>query len=104
MRQLYEQASDLYDQDTHLVSCDEKTGIQALERKHPSKPMIPGKVALDEFECIRRRATSGFVEGVNNKIQTLKRRCYGIRRVRRIWLDLLGVRHFLSPPDVLSTP
>ena len=51
--QLYEQASDLYAQGTHLVSCDEKTGIQALERKHPSKPMIPGKVALDEFEYIR---------------------------------------------------
>ncbi|MBK9052266.1 MAG: transposase [Chloroflexi bacterium] len=55
-----------------------------------------------------RRATSGFVEGINNKIQTLKRRCYGIRRVdslfRRIWLDLQGVRRFLSPPDVLSTP
>lgn len=55
-----------------------------------------------------RRATSGFVEGVNNKIQTLKRRCYGIRRVdslfRRIWLDLQGVRRFLSPPHMLSTP
>ena len=55
-----------------------------------------------------RRATSGFVEGINNKIQTLKRRCYGIRRVdslfRRIWLDLQGIRRFLSPPDMLSTP
>jgi len=35
------------------VSTDEKTGIQALERKHPTRPMIPGKVELREFEYIR---------------------------------------------------
>ena len=37
----------------HLVSSDEKTGIQATERKHPTKPMKPGHVALREFEYIR---------------------------------------------------
>jgi transposase len=26
----------------------------------------------------RRRETSGFVEGFNNKVKVLKRRCYGI--------------------------
>ncbi len=35
------------------MSTDEKTGIQALERKHPTRPMIPGKVELREFEYIR---------------------------------------------------
>jgi hypothetical protein len=34
----------------HLVSTDEKTGIQALERKHETRPMIQGHVALREFE------------------------------------------------------
>ena len=41
-----------------------------------------------------QRITSGFVEGLNNKIKTIKRRCYGIRKVstlfQRIWLDLHG--------------
>ncbi len=37
----------------HLVSTDEKTGIQALERTHESRPMIEGKVELREFEYIR---------------------------------------------------
>ena len=42
--------------------------------------------------------TSGFVEGLNNKIRTIKRRCYGIRKVstlfQRIWLDLHGPDRF----------
>ncbi len=37
----------------HLASTDEKTGIQALERKHETRPMIEGHVELREFEYIR---------------------------------------------------
>lgn len=37
----------------HLVSTDEKTGIQALERKHPTKPTRPGLIERREFEYIR---------------------------------------------------
>ena len=37
----------------HLVSTDEKTGIQATERKHETRPMIEGHVELREFEYIR---------------------------------------------------
>lgn len=44
------------------------------------------------------RETSGFVEGLNNKIKVLKRRCYGIfnvaRLFQRISLDLEGYRLF----------
>lgn len=44
------------------------------------------------------RLSSGFVEGLNNKIKTLKRRCYGIPRVttlfQRLYLDLQGYRLF----------
>jgi transposase len=50
----YVTAPTLHEQGIHLVSTDEKTGIQALERKHPTRPMIPGKVELREFEYIRR--------------------------------------------------
>lgn len=45
-----------------------------------------------------QRITSGFVEGINNKIKTITRRCYGIRNVstlfQRIWLDLHGKERF----------
>ncbi|CAK0759298.1 hypothetical protein CCP4SC76_3110006 [Gammaproteobacteria bacterium] len=40
------------------------------------------------------RHTSGFVEGLNNKIKVIKRRCYGIFNIgnlfQRINLDLIG--------------
>lgn len=36
-----------------IVSTDEKTGMQALERLHPSKPMRPGSPEKREFEYVR---------------------------------------------------
>ena len=53
MCDLYEQAPKLAEQGTHVVSTDEKTGIQALQRAQPTKPMIPDKPALVEHEYIR---------------------------------------------------
>jgi transposase len=50
---LYPQAPRLYQEGKHMVSTDEKTGIQALERKYPTKPMESGKVERREFEYIR---------------------------------------------------
>jgi len=44
------------------------------------------------------RFSSGFVEGLNNKIKTAKRRCYGILRnstlFQRLYLDIEGYRNF----------
>jgi len=39
---LYETAADLAQEGVHVVSCDEKTGIQALERLAPTRPMKRG--------------------------------------------------------------
>ena len=50
---LYHQAEELHEQGVHLVSTDENTGIQALERLHPSLPMEPGKPEAQEFEYVR---------------------------------------------------
>src|SRR6266568_782450 len=43
----------LKDEGIHTVCVDEKTGIQALERKAPTKPMRPGQVEKQEFEYTR---------------------------------------------------
>ena len=47
-----------------------------------------------------RRANSGFVEGLNNKLKTITRRSYGLKRVdslfRRLWLDLNGYKYFIA--------
>lgn len=44
------------------------------------------------------RLSSGFVEGLNNKLKTLKRRCYGILKIthffQRLYLDIEGYRRF----------
>lgn len=40
-------------QGERVISNDELTGIQALERKHPGLPLRPGKVERREFEYIR---------------------------------------------------
>jgi transposase len=51
---VYLQAQALLDAGERVLSTDEMTGIQALERKHPPIPMGPGRVERREFEYIRR--------------------------------------------------
>jgi len=40
------------------MSTDELTGVQALERKHPNLPPLPGRVERREYEYIRHGARS----------------------------------------------
>ena len=51
--ELYVQARALHAVGVHLMSTDEKTGIQALERKAHTLLMRPGLVERREFEYIR---------------------------------------------------
>jgi transposase len=51
--ELYQQAPHLHEQGVHIVSTDEKTGIQANERAYPTRPLKPGLVERVEFEYIR---------------------------------------------------
>ena len=53
MCELDKQAQALQEQSVHVISTDEKTGIQALERKHPNLPLKAGLVERREFEYIR---------------------------------------------------
>jgi putative transposase len=50
---LYRQATQLHKQGIHLVSTNEKTGIQALQHKYPPKPVRAGQVARLEHEYNR---------------------------------------------------
>ena len=50
---LYAYAPLLHALGGHVVSTDEMTGVQALQRKHPCLPMSMGKVARREHEYIR---------------------------------------------------
>ncbi len=59
-------------QHTHIVSFDELTGIQALERQYTGKPVAPNMQELVEFNYIRHGTTSmiGFFDVVNGTIFT----------------------------------
>jgi transposase len=50
---LYLDAPRLFQHGELVLCCDEKPGIQARERKYPTKPLQPGRSALEEFEYIR---------------------------------------------------
>ncbi len=53
MCDLYAAAPALHQAGVHVLSTDEKTGIQALEPLHPTKPTRPRLVERREFEYIR---------------------------------------------------
>ena len=50
---MYLQAAELHEQGVHLLCCDEKTGMQALERAHPTRPAIPVSVERREQHYVR---------------------------------------------------
>lgn len=51
-----------------------------------------------------KRHSSGWVEGINNKVKVIKRRCYGLTNLKhffqRIFLDLQGYNIFLKKHEV----
>ena len=51
--QLYIKALEAYQQGRLVICCDEKTGMQVLERKAPTKPAQPGRRERREHEYIR---------------------------------------------------
>lgn len=55
---LYAYAPLLHALGGHVVSCDEMTGIQALERIAPTKPLQPGREERREFEYKRHGTLS----------------------------------------------
>jgi hypothetical protein len=61
--EVYQATPTLAAAGTHVASTDEMTGIQALERLHPSLPMQPGHVEREEFEYERHGTLSLIANG-----------------------------------------
>jgi hypothetical protein len=70
---LYHQAPALAPKGEIVMSTDEMTGVQALERKHPGWPLAPGQVERREFEYIRHGTLSFIVnfEVASGRIATV---------------------------------
>jgi len=58
---LYQPAPELAQQGERVISNDELTGVQALQRKHPGLPLRPGHVERREYEYIRHGTLSFMV-------------------------------------------
>jgi transposase len=106
-----EQAYDLREELTKILDTtrSKAAGLRRLQVWR-QKVTASGLTCFDRFlnlletwldriaNYFRHHQTSGFVEGLNNKLKVLKRRCYGIYNLRhlfqRITLDLEGYRRF----------
>ena len=101
---LYRQAPELTEKGERIMSTDELSGVQALERKHPTLPMRPGDVERQEFEY-KRHGTQCFI--INFEVATgqVVAPSYGYTRTEEDFLnhikqtvesDLLATRwHFV---------
>ena len=83
---LYRQAPELAKKGERVLSTDELSGVQALERKHPKQLMRPGQVERQEFEYIRH-GTHCFI--VNFEVATgqVETPSYGYTRTEEDFLN-----------------
>lgn len=56
--EVYQKSKDMEEKGIHVMSTDEKTGIQALEHKYLAKLVKPGEVEKCEHEYIRHGTTA----------------------------------------------
>jgi hypothetical protein len=95
---LYVNAPRLYRRGELVVCTDEKTGIQALERKHPTKAVLPQFPERREFEYIRHGtrcllATFVVPTGLVYADVTARRTNQDFRRHIRNTVEWLGERY-----------
>lgn len=102
---LREKLTRIFDNEKHTV----ESGRRAI-RRWMAEVRQSGLTCFDKFlstleermdlitNYFISRSSSGWVEGLNNKIKVLKRRSYGMKNLaslfRRIWLDLNGYDAF----------
>src|SRR5579864_2129234 len=93
---LYLDAPCLYQHGELVLCVDEKTSIQALERKHPGRPMEPGRAERREFEYIRHGTRcliatllvpTGFILGDVSKRRSSVDFCRHLRHVTEQFPD-----------------
>jgi transposase len=101
---LREELTAIFEQD--LTKAEATTAIKAWRKKVEDSGLtcFDGFLTtldnyLDEItNYFLNRHSSGFVEGLNNKIKVLKRRCYGLLNLdhffQRLFIDLEGYRLF----------
>ena len=83
---MYRQAPELAQQNERVLSTDEMSGVQALERKHPKLPMVPGKVERQEFEYTRH-GTQCFIINFDVATGRIEEPSYGYTRTEEDFVN-----------------
>jgi transposase len=96
---LYQEAPRWAATGERVVSTDEVTGVQALERKHPGLPLAPGKVERREFAYIRH-GTCALIISRDVATGQLRTPACGPTRTEA---DLLAHLQALVAPDPTAT-
>jgi transposase len=109
---LQQQLTDIFDQ--RISPATAKTRIRAWIKRIAKSGLrcfdkfinTLGRWWQEIINYFANRDNSGFVEGLNNKLKVLKRRCYGLFNLKhlfkRIFLDLEGYRMFVGTPPYLA--
>ena len=67
-------------------------------RRYDANPPFSKSEPRQVTNYFMQRYNSGFVEGFNNKVKVLKRRCYGlsnaIKLFQRLIIDTMGLKRF----------
>ena len=95
---LYRQATQLHKLGIHLVSTDEKTGIQALQHKYPPKPVRAGQVARIEHEY-NRHGTLCLIANLEVATGRMVTPSVGPRRTEADFLAHIQQTVALAPQD-----
>lgn len=69
-----------------MLSTDELSGVQALERKHPKLPLAPGKVERQEFEY-KRHGTQCFMINFDVATGSIVEPSYGDTRTEQDFVN-----------------
>ncbi len=101
---LSQELTDIFEQALSKRQAQHKIKVWKKQVKHSGLTCLNGflktlgKYLYGIVNYFLNRHSSGFVEGLNNKIKVIKRRCYGILNVnhlyQRIYLDLEGYARF----------
>jgi transposase len=83
---LYRQAPELAKKSERALCTDELSGVQALERKHPKRPMAPGKVERQEFEY-KRHGTQCFMINFDVATGSIVEPSYGYTRTEQDFVN-----------------
>ena len=83
---MYRQAPELTQKGERVLSTDELSGVQALERKHPKLSMAPRKVERQEFEY-KRHGTQCFMINFDVAAGRIVEPSYGRTRTEKDFVN-----------------